>query len=109
MSASVKSASARSLRMTALGTAASIPWCCVVPAALAAAGTVSAVAPRRVGAATPLFLAVSVGLFARSHYLLWVKRHGSRVTRLATVGLTLVSGCFWAVRLAPAAATFVLG
>lgn len=109
MGAPLNRPAARPLKVTALGTAASIPWCCIVPPALAAAGTASSLAARSLGGATPWFLALSVGLFARAHYLLWVRRHGSPRTRLLTVVLTVVAGFFWAMRLSPDVAAFVLG
>jgi hypothetical protein len=105
----IKSPSARPLRVTALGTAASIPWCCIVPAALAAAAAASSLAGRWLGAAMPVFLAVSVALFVRAHYVLWVKRHGTHAARMATVFFTIVAIVLWAVRLSPEVVAFVLG
>lgn len=105
----IKSPAARPLRVTALGTAASIPWCCILPAALAAAGAASSVVARWLGATMPLLLALSLVLFGRAHYLLWIRRHSSPSARLLTVILTLLSAAFWAIRLFPTVAAFVLG
>lgn len=109
MNAAISGPAARPLRVSALATAASIPWCCLVPAALAVAGTASSVSTHWVAPAMPLLFALSVVLFARAHYLLWVRRHGSPAARLATVALTALSVSFWAVRLSPAVAGLVLG
>jgi len=70
MATPVKSAAARPLRVTALGTAASIPWCCLVPAALGSLGIASSLAAQVLGRAIP-YLLVSVVFFSRAHYLLW--------------------------------------
>jgi hypothetical protein len=109
MKAPVNDPLARPLKVSALGTAASIPWCCVAPAALAAAGTASSVPTPWVGATVPVFLALSAALFARAHYLLWMRRHGSPAARLVTVALTVLSAGVWAFRLSPAVAALVLG
>jgi hypothetical protein len=79
-----------------------------VPAALAAGGAASTLAARWLGLAMPAFLALSVVLFARAHYLLWVRRHGTGAARAATVFFTIVAIVLWAVRLSPDVAAFVL-
>jgi hypothetical protein len=108
MGTPIRSSSARPLRVTALGAAASVPWCCIVPAGLAAGGTASSLAARWAAAIMPFLLALSIGLFARAHHLLWVRRHGSPLARVLTVVLTLIAGALWALRLSPAIAGWVL-
>jgi hypothetical protein len=87
--------------VTTLGAAASFPWCCVVPALLASTGVASSLAGRILGALIPVFLALSVALFARAHHLLWVKGHGSPLARVTTVLLTIAATALWAHRLWP--------
>lgn len=94
MSTPIRSVSARTLRVTTLGAAA-----CIVPALLASAGIVSSIVGRVLGAAIPLFLVLSVALFSRAHYLLWVKGHGSPFARTLTVLLTIAAAALWAYRL----------
>ena len=100
MATPIKSAAARPLRVTALGTAASIPWCGVVPAALASVGVASLVVGRLLGAALPAFLILSAASFARALYLVWVKRHGPAAARLLTTAMTFLAAAVWALRLA---------
>jgi len=101
MSTPIKSPLARPLQITTLGAAALVPWCCIVPALLASAGVASSLAGWILGALIPLFLALSIVLFARSHYLLWVKSHGSPLARATTLFLTIAAATLWAHRLWP--------
>jgi len=101
MATPVKSAAARPLRVTALGTAASIPWCCLVPAALGSLGIASSLVVQILGRAIPYLLVLSVVFFSRAHYLLWVEKHGSATARLLTVLLTVLALALWAHRLFP--------
>lgn len=94
----VKSRSARPLRVTTFGAAASMPWCCVVPALLALGGLASSMAGRVLEQLVPAFLATSVGLLARANYLLWVRGHGTRPVRVASIVLTVLSATVWAYR-----------
>jgi hypothetical protein len=86
---------------SAIGVLTSVPWCCVLPAGLASLGLASSVLARWLGAATPALLVASAVFLGRAHYLLWARRHGSRLARFTTVVLTLLSACLWTFRLTP--------
>jgi hypothetical protein len=51
LSTPIKSPLTRPLRVTSLGAAASVPWCCILPALLASAGVASSLAGRILGGA----------------------------------------------------------
>jgi hypothetical protein len=101
MATPVKRAAARPLRVTALGTAVAIPWCCLVPAALGSLGIASSLVAQVLGRAIPYLLVLSVVFFSRAHYLLWVEKHGSVTARLSTILLTALAAALWAHRLIP--------
>lgn len=94
---------------SAMGMVTSVPWCCILPAALASLGLASSMLAHWLGALTPALLGASVVLFGRAHYLLWVKRHGSRSARWVTVVLTLLAASFWMLRLSPRVLTLLPG
>ena len=69
------------------------------PAGLASVGVASSIVGRVLGAALPVFLVLGVVLFARAHYLVWVKRHGGAATQLLTTAMTLLAAAMWTFRL----------
>lgn len=100
---------ARPQGLSVFGLTASVPWCCIVPAALASLGLASSAVAHWIHAATPLLLVMSVAVLARAHYELWVKRHAAPLARALTLLLTLLAAALWALRLSPNFASFVLG
>lgn len=86
---------------SALSAATAVPWCCVVPAALASLGLASSVLGSWLAAGTPAFFLMSAGFLGRAHYLIWAKRHGSPNARITTLVLTAAVVWTWALRLAP--------
>ena len=84
---------------SALGLAASIPWCCVMPAVLATFGFGAASAARWLGPAAPLLLGIGVILFGRAHYLMWFRHQGSPAARAVTLLSTFLAAALWVVRL----------
>lgn len=94
---------------SAMGMMTSVPWCCILPAGLASLGLASSMLAHWLGAVTPALLGTSVALFGRAHYLLWVKRHGSRSARWVTVLLSLLAASLWMLRLSPRALALLLG
>ena len=92
-----------------MGLAASIPWCCILPAGLAAVGLASSVVGQALRSALPAAMVVSLVFFARAHYLLWFQRHGTPLARVTTIVFTAAAVAFWAFRLSPAVAELLLG
>jgi hypothetical protein len=77
----------------------SIPWCCVLPAALSALGLGSAVAARLAAwKLNPLFFILAALFLGRAHYLLYWKRHGSAWSRRLTWGATVLALALWIPR-----------
>ena len=90
------------------GMLAALPWCCVVPAALASAGMASTVAARWLMAGSPFLLLLTVASLSRAHYLIWAKHHGSVLARVITLVATAAAIVLWGVRLSPTVAGAVL-
>lgn len=70
-----------------LGAGVTVPWCCLTPAALSFVGITGLSVGTFVQIENTLFpyLAVlSVGLLARAHYLIAVKRRGNRLSLIIT-------------------------
>ncbi|MFQ5668080.1 MAG: hypothetical protein ACE5I7_16825 [Candidatus Binatia bacterium] len=83
----------------ALGAAFSLPWCCIAPALLAALGAAGVGVARQLTVGLmPLFLAVSVLVLGRAHYLIW-RGHGRRATRLVVWVSTAFAATLWFIRL----------
>lgn len=99
----------RPLPLSAVGSAVSIPWCCVVPATLAAGGVVSSVAASWLARGTPFLLVLAIVSFSRAHYLIWFCGHGSPRARVLTILLTVLAAVAWAVRFSPRLAEMVMG
>lgn len=97
----VLGAEPRLLRASVLGFAASVPWCCVVPAGLASLGVASSLLGHWIRAAMPALFVLSAGFLGRAHYLLWVRRHGAPAAKIATLLLTALAAWLWTLRLAP--------
>ena len=94
---------------SAMGLAASVPWCCILPAGLAALGLAASVVGQALRSTLPAAIVVSLVFFARAHYLLWFRRHGTPLARITTVVLTALAAAFWAFRLSPTVAELLLG
>jgi len=74
----------------------SIPWCCITPAGLSLFGFLGAAGAARLflHEITLPLLGISLILLGRAHYLIYFKKHGSKISRavvwLSTIGaLTL--------------------
>lgn len=84
---------------------ASLPWCCIVPAAIALLGAGAGLAAiSRSFPVTIALLALSLAFLARANHLVWVRRHGTLPTRLVTTASTLLVFS-WAYRLPGIVAT----
>ena len=60
-----------------------LPWCCIVPGALALLGMTGVVLAREVaGELQPFLWGISVLLLARAHYGIWIRRRGNRLSRI---------------------------
>jgi hypothetical protein len=95
----ISSPVARPLRVVTAAAVASVPLCCIVPAGFAAMGMVSSTVARCLGVAIPFFFLLSIALFFRAHYLLWVEGHGSHSARALTCLMTIAAIALWAWRL----------
>lgn len=82
-----------------LGGLLALPWCCLIPAGLSLFGLAGVVVAREVtGGLIPYLLAASVLFIGRAHYLLYVKRHGNRISRVVTWVSTLLAAVLWGIR-----------
>ena len=80
--------------------AASVPWCCLLPAAFALLGLAGAGAARvAAGGLMPFLLGASLLFLGRAHYLIHVRKQGAPWARLIVwLSTSLVVG-LWAPRL----------
>ncbi len=88
-------------RLAGWGGILALPWCCVVPAALAFSGVGAGLAG---GVRGPLgwgSLALSVALIARANLLVLVRGQGARTARRWTVLFSTAAVVLWAWRFAP--------
>lgn len=86
--------------------AASLPWCCIVPTAIALLGAGTGLAAvSRSFSVTVALLTLSLAFLARANHLVWVHRHGRLSTRLVTIASTLLVFLSWAYRLPGIVAT----
>ena len=88
-------------RLAGWGGILALPWCCVVPAALAFSGVGAGLAG---GVRGPLgwgSLALSVALIARANWLVLVRGQGARTARRWTVLFSTAAVVLWAWRFAP--------
>ena len=78
----------------------SLPWCCITPAALSLIGFLGAAGAARLLLKEALFplLGISLFLLVRAHYLIYFKRHGSRVSRTLVWVSTIGALALWAFR-----------
>ena len=88
-------------RLAGWGGALALPWCCVVPAALAFSGAGAGLAAGLVGPLGWGSVALSVALIARANWLVWVRRQGARAARRWTVLFSMAAVALWAWRFAP--------
>lgn len=89
-------------RVSVLGSLGlSLPWCCVVPAALALVGTGGAVGARLWLAQASWFLLPVAGiLLGRAWWLAWWRRRGGGWTRAVVAASTLLVAALWVPRFA---------
>ncbi len=87
-------------RSSALAAVVSVPWCCILPAALSLLSLTSAVVTRVwLAKLTWVLLPLTVILLARAFWLLYVKHQGGPWSRrLASVSSLLIL-TLWAPRL----------
>ncbi len=78
----------------------SVPWCCVLPAALSFVSLASAAAARvaLMKLMLPLFL-LSVAFLAYAHYRVWVRKHGHRTSKIVVLVNTVLVILLWSWRL----------
>jgi len=78
----------------------SIPWCCITPAGLSLFGFLGAAGAARgllIEAFYPLFI-ISLLLLGRAHYLIYFKKHGSRISKAVVWASTIGALALWAFR-----------
>lgn len=81
------------------GAVFSLPWCCIVPGVFAVLGLAGVALARSVTAGfTPYLLVVSVIFLGRAHYLIYVKRQGTRFSHVVVWLSTILALTLWAVR-----------
>lgn len=88
-------------RLASWGGILALPWCCVVPAALAVSGVGAGVAGNLTGPLGWGSFLLSVALIARANWLVWVRRQGARAARRWTVSFSAIAVALWAWRFAP--------
>lgn len=81
------------------GAVFSLPWCCIIPGIFAILGLAGVAFARSVTAGiAPYLLAVSIIFLGRAHYLIHIKRQGSKFSHVVVWLSTLLALTFWAVR-----------
>lgn len=78
----------------------SLPLCCITPAALSLLGFFGAAGAARLlleEITFPLF-GISLLLLGRAHYLIYFKKHGSRISRVVVWASTIGALALWAFR-----------
>lgn len=88
-------------RLAGWGGILALPWCCVVPAALAFSGVGASLLG---GVRGPLgwgSLVLSVILVARANWLVWVRGQGAPIARRWTVFFSAAAVVLWIFRFAP--------
>lgn len=79
-----------------------LPWCCIVPAVFSVLGLGGvAVARELTGGLVPYLLAVSLLFLGRAHYLLYIKKHGNRLSHVVTWISTGLGITLWGIRWIP--------
>ena len=96
----IEPAQQRPLRATLLSFLLALPWCCILPALLsvfsfATAFTATLFSPRLL---LPTFL-ISIAALLYAHYRIWIRKHGSKTSRLLTTLLTPLILALWYFRL----------
>lgn len=90
------------IRQNVLSVAASVPWCCVLPAALSilsVGGTT--VARFWLTRATWWLFPVTIALLGRAFWLLYIKRQGARWVHWTTWAAAILSIGLWLPRIHP--------
>ncbi len=77
---------------------AALPWCCIAPAALSVTGAAAAGMGVGLRAATPVFLAISLGFLGRALYLSVIRRQGRPWARVVTLASALAVALLWGFR-----------
>ena len=86
-------------RTSVLGGLFALPWCCIIPAVFSLLGLAGVAAARTVTEGLVYYLlAFSMLFLGRAHYLLYVKRHGNRLSHIVTWAATALAITLWAIR-----------
>ena len=88
-------------RLAGWGGILALPWCCVVPAALAVSGAGASVAGSLTGPLGWGSFALSVALIARANWLVLVRAQGAPGARRWTFLFSTAAVALWAWRFAP--------
>lgn len=88
-------------RLAGWGGILALPWCCVVPAALAVSGVGTSVAGSLTGPLGGGSFALSVALIARANWLVLVRRQGAPGPRRWTILFSTAAVMLWVWRFAP--------
>lgn len=78
----------------------SLPWCCITPAAFSLLGFLGAAGAARLflkEVTFPLF-GISLLLLGRALYLIYLKKHGSRISKAVVWASTIGALALWAFR-----------
>jgi hypothetical protein len=78
-----------------------LPWCCLVPAALAFSGAGAGLLGVVRGPLGWSSLALSVALVGRANWLVWVRGQGAPAARRWTLLFSAAAAVLWAMRFAP--------
>ncbi len=87
-------------RTDSIGVLFSIPWCCVLPAALSFLSLGGAAAARMaVGSLLLPLFGLSIGFLAYGHYRAWILRQGRRSAKVILLVNTVLVAAMWVWRL----------
>jgi len=88
-------------RTAGWGGVLALPWCCVLPAALAFSGIGAGLLGNVRGLLGWGSLALSVALIARANWLVWIRNQGAPPARRWTAIFSTVAVALWGFRFAP--------
>ena len=88
-------------RLAGWGGVLALPWCCLVPTALAFSGVGAGLLAGVRGPVGWGSFALSFLLIARANWLVWVRGHGAPAVRRWTVLFSTAALALWAWRFAP--------
>ena len=90
----------RKVKLSLVAFFLSLPWCCITPAVLSLLGFFGAAGATRLflkEILLPLFI-ISLLLLGRAHYLIYFKKHGSRIGKAVVWASTIGAITLWALR-----------